>query len=108
MEHFRQFGGSSGAILEALGKAMQNPGTRIYINDKTMLSNSFGIKHAKRLKDKSVKIIKDLNLEDIEVYMESTKCLIISKFYGVKESLDGAGYKQATPEDWGIHNTLGK
>jgi len=96
MKYLRQFGGSLGAVLETLGKAMQSPGTKVPIIDIILLVNGNDSKHTLELKKKAERIINSLNLKNIYVNIENNRCFIFSKNYGYR---DDSG-EQATANDW--------
>jgi len=96
--YIRQYGYTSGNILELLGKAMQHPGREFSIADDVGLG---GLSALLRTKDIALSLINKLKLEKIKVTIKNGILYVKSEFYG---SLDifpyREGFPDATKEDW--------
>jgi len=105
MKYFRQYGASTGAVLEALGKAMQAPGTIIPIVEINSLSNRKRMFEATALRIIAKRVVDKLELENIDLTIYNYTACITSKNYGYMDP-GNISYTNvvipATAEDWDV------
>jgi hypothetical protein len=76
------FGRTTGIALEALGKAMQNPGECIYVKDH--YEGEYSVKNNKLFLDRIRDLVESLDLKDIEITARLHQVQIVSYFSGRK------------------------
>lgn len=75
----RRYGATTGAILESLGKAMMQPGTDVVLSPSDWSRNMPIV----NLKEKTMRAIDALRLNDIVVTISAGFVIIRSENYGV-------------------------
>jgi len=103
MKKFRQFGGSTGAVLTAIGLAMQHPGKAVWLDDKMSTNEEHLVKYDKQLGVIAEKTIEALGLENLEITLRSFGCFIVSHNYGKTMSermVVWSNTRPATAKDW--------
>ena len=103
MKKFRQFGGSTGAVLTAIGLAMQHPGRMVWLDDKMSTNEEHLVKYDKQLEVIVGKSIEALGLENIRFELTAHGGFIVSHNYGhtmSEKMIRWLNTRPATSEDW--------
>jgi len=105
MKYFRQFGGTTGAVLEALGQAMQWPGRQFSVSDFMSIDGENRRAYSAQ-RVIATKLITDLGLRKIELRLSGDGLSIVSFNYGSTEeakTISELVIKDATKEEWEDH-----
>jgi len=98
------YGNTNGIILEAIGRAMQQPGKNIIIHDLILSHITFKGEKLIFLQDRTEMLIGKLSLERMKLLIEDNDLYIRSEFYGTIDSKEITGktweLDSATKEDW--------
>ena len=90
----RRYGKTTGAVLEALGKAMANPGSQYVVGDIDLATGCPSTAtYNKIVMSAAQELIARLCLQDIKVFKSAGSIVILSEYMGALATDSGKAYK---------------